>query len=86
MVNVRDCAGPQLNVPDEGSRCQTTLPLVPARILAHAGKGLTKPRKLGACHLAGCAGLTASLSHYLRSAGLFADTTEQGARTAHAQL
>lgn len=48
MVNVQDCAGPQLNVLYEGSTCQTAPSLVPALHISTCQKGAKQSRKLGA--------------------------------------
>lgn len=53
MVNVQDCAGPRLNVPYEGSTCQTAPSLVPALHISTCQKGAKQSRKLGAFHPAG---------------------------------
>lgn len=48
MVNVQACAGPRLNVPYEGSTCQTAPSLVPALHISTCQKGAKQSRKLGA--------------------------------------
>lgn len=56
MVNVQDCAGPRLNVPYEGSTCQTVPSLVPALHISTCQKGAKQSKKLGAFYPTGGGG------------------------------
>lgn len=83
MVNVQDCAGPRLNVPYEGSTCQTAPSLVPALHISTCQKGAEQSRKLGAFHPAGWhepSDLSVPPHPNLGSATALIENTGQGAR------